>query len=69
MLSGKNTSYITPADRKVPPRRREGPFNRPSRRIVVSLLVSKGADGPARTARRPGYPPVKGLYQPFKITY
>ena len=27
-------------------------------------LFSKGADGPARTARRPGYPPVKGLCQP-----
>jgi len=36
----------------------------------VSALFSKGAaDGPARTARRPGYPPVKGLYQPFKMTY
>ena len=32
----------------------------PSRRIVS--LFSKGADGPARTARRPGYPPVKGAY-------
>ena len=42
-------------------------FLNPSRWIVS--LFSKGADGPARTARRPGYPPVKGLYQPFKMTY
>ena len=68
VLSGKYTSYITPADRKVPPWRREGPFNDTLARRIVSLF-SKGADGPARTARRPGYPPVKGLYQPFKMTY
>ena len=53
MLSGKYTSYITPADRKVPPWRREGPSKRqrdPSRAPLGGLRCTRSLPPPATFA-------------------
>ena len=47
VLSGQYTSYITPADRKVPPWRREGPSKRqrdPSRAPLGGLRCTRFVD-------------------------